>query len=573
VKARSDDVLKRIRAKTKAVKDNLARSDAAADAVLADLFTEQRAFITDPYKRKSLLCPRRAGKTHVVLSYALWAALKHPGSTIPIITVTLKNAKQLYWKPLAQFSEKYGLQLEFKTAEYRVLLPNGSQIVLGGAMTLNDIEKFRGGSYVLALIDECKSIPNALLEELILEVLESATNDASGTIAVVGTPGEVPSGFFYEATYPGLTDDENGWLHAIDFYAPEPFWEAPPRFDGLTIAPKWTRHYWTTRENVFCPEIWQNALAKKARLRWKDDNPIWVREELGRWVSTGDSMVYALNSIVENDGGVDKARCYWRKLTQNANSHGLSLNELGIDDWRYILGMDLGFEDDTAFVVVAHSPSNGVLYHVHEEKYKHLSVAHVANVIKRIVVEFDNKVDYMIADMGAQGKQIVESVNTMYGYNIEPAQKTAKFDHIELLNSDLWEERFKVLVGSDLADEWSKLQWDFRGLDRRTAIRIGRLREDYRFDNHLSDACLYTWRFAYHHFAKPVTVPPHAGSNEFYEAEEAAEIAELVAEEASKKVSRFANVGEIKPAWTQKYLDNPNEPFAPFDPDPFRRLL
>jgi len=565
---KTDFLLKKSAQRTSAAQQQAERDCKAALAIKGDLFERQCYFVEDPFRWKSLLCPRRAGKTHTAISYSLVVALENPGCEVVICTLSLKNATKLYWAPLREFSEKYHLGADPKVGERVCYLPNGSKIMLCGAESLADIEKLRGGAYKLVVVDECKSLREAIFRELIHEVLMPATNDVSGTIALIGTPGKFLSGLFYEATCAGW-QDEDGDLRTIDAYNPEPFWKNNPLYNGQPMIPNWSRHHWTVAENVFRPDIWKNALMVKQAQKWADDNPIWVREYLGRWVSTNDTMVYALSGIMRQDGPPEACRCTWRtEYGDGRNEHGLPLNEAGHDDWRYILGMDLGFEDDSAFVVMAYSPTNPVLYQVYEEKHPHLIVPMIVKVIQRIVERF-GKIQSMVADMGAQGKMIVETVNKQYGYFIEPAEKSKKFDHIELLNSDLHEGRLRVLHGGQLFNEWMALQWDFRGLGRKGAIRTGRIKEDAKADNHLSDACLYTWRFAFHHFFKKVKQAPAYGSPQFFELQEQQEI------EALHASARTSNTGfhKIEKPWTNQHYEKGPKFFNPYDQSQFKKLL
>jgi len=419
-----------------------------ADAVLADLFEQQRNFLLDTYPRKSLLTPRRAGKTHTAIAYALYKALTVPGASIPIISLTLKTAKSLYWEPFQRFNKQYNLGIRFNYSENRAYFQNGSRVFLAGAETRADIEKLRGGAYALAVIDECKSFNHSLFDELLKEVLEPATNDVSGTIAIIGTPGAILDGPFYEATCPGYRDSDHD-LVTRNYYAPEKLWDDPSR------APRWNRHTWTVAENVFCPEIWQNALLDKKRNKYRDDNPIWQREYLGQWVSTSDTYVYALTGIVRDAGGPANANCCWERRTgPGFNKHGLPDNE----PWEYVMGVDFGFEDDFAVVVVAYSPVSNVMYHVFDFGHAHLTVPGMASVIQSTMERFDNQISMMIADSGGLGKTLMESMNEMYGFYMEAAEKTEKMDHIELLNSDLRSGFLKVVPGSELYEEMQVLQ-------------------------------------------------------------------------------------------------------------------
>lgn len=486
------------------------KDNAAADAIYADLFGHQQTVVDDPYRFKSVITPRRAGKTHTVGSYAFITALRKPGAIIPIVTLTLKSAKRLYWHDIIlHFSDKYGLGLRERRGglhhtNLEAYLENGSRIFLVGAETRTEIEKLRGGSYDLVPVDECKSFHPGVFRELIDEVLIPATQDREGTILLIGTPGSILDGPFYEATYAGYTGEDGNPI-TRDYYEPEDFWKGDQE-------PQWSRHHWTVKDNIAVPHLWREALANKKRKRWKDDNPIWTREYLGQWVSSGDVMVYAYSRLLEEDG--HDCRCTWRP------QHGPGFNRHGLpdsEDWQYILGMDLGYEDDCAIVVMAYSPTHDILYHCYDWKSNHLTVTQLGEKVQSVVDLFDGNIEAMVADTGNLSKMVIESLNEQYGFFFEAAEKREKADFIELLNSDLHSGTLKIMPDSDLAHEWLMLQWDLGDKQKKYLARLGKLKEHSMCPNHVSDAALYTWRYALHHFSREKIIEPVHGSSNWFE--------------------------------------------------------
>jgi hypothetical protein len=524
--------------KSKAAAEVKDRYDFAAESILSDLYTVQRNAVLDPNTRKSVLTPRRAGKTHTAIAYALFTACTSPGCRVPIITLTLKSAKSLYWIPLKEMADKYGLNVKFSFSENTATFENGSIVRLHGAETKADIEKLRGGAYKLVLIDECKSFNVNLFQELVQEILMPATQDTSGTIMIIGTPGHVLDGPFYEATYPGLTDDE-GRLITRDFYKPEKYWDDPNHI------PRYSRHHWTVEQNELHPDIWQNALLDKKRMHWADNNPIWVRESLGQWVASEETQVYALQTLVRKAGGAHAADCVYKqdRSAPGANKHGLPAKY----GWNYVLGVDFGFEDDFAVVVVAYSEHYNQMLLVAERAFQHLTVPGMASVIDEVVEEFDGNIESMIADSGGLGKALMESMNEMYGYHFEAAKKTDKFDFIELLNSDLHSGRLKIPQNSKTYDEMYALQFALGGKTKAQCIRLGKLKENPSMPNHLCDALLYTWRFCYHHFYTEAPVHAEVATPEWF--------LEMDQREAEEAVTARDAVSTDLGEWTDEIQD------------------
>src|SRR5688572_28503855 len=253
-----------------------------ADAIRGSLSPKQLNLLADKCRYKAALRPRRAGKSYVAMSYGFDVCLRKPGARVVIVTLTLKHAKNVYWFDMATFAHKFGVQgAKFFQNELRIIFRNSSQLWLIVTESRAEIEKLRGGKYDLIVIDECKSYSAYILRELIIEVVEPALVDRRGTILLIGTPGNIMKGPFFETTYPGYSVEGRDKKHKLisrDFYEPEPFWTEHP---GRRYY--WSRHHWTVQDNTAMPHLWEEDLAIKERNGWSDDEPIWRREYLAEW--------------------------------------------------------------------------------------------------------------------------------------------------------------------------------------------------------------------------------------------------------------------------------------------------
>lgn len=516
----------------------------AAGCIYEELFEEQRWVLDDPYRFKSLLTPRRAGKTFTAIAYGLHTCLTNPGSVVIIVTLTLRSAKRLYWRPILDFSDKYGLNLRRPGGAHHTNaeanFENGSHLFLMGAETKAEIEKLRGGSYDLVIIDECKSFTEHIFRELVEEILVPACSDRMGTLLLVGTPGAVLAGPFYEATAPTYKDPQSNMPISRTYKNPEVVWEL------AGIDPEWSRHTWTQEANITVPGLWEDSLQRKRSKRWLDDNPIWLREYLGHWISMGDSMVYAYSRILTEDREKGTPRCvYRRQVGAGFDRWGLTRDH----EWRYVLGMDLGYEDDLAIVVAAYAPTLDTMYIVYEFKQPHMIISQVADQIAYINSMFDDRIEAMVVDTGAGGKMLVESMNEMYGTFLVRAEKQCKNDYVELLNSDLWDGRLKVPSDGELAHEWLNLQWDLKDKTKKDLAKVGKLVEDRRCANHLSDATLYTWRFCLHHFSRSGDVAVAPETSEWYDEQDRIDADAAVAARSSRKDDDEWTQEDLEPEW------------------------
>lgn len=402
--------------------------------------------------------------------------------------------------------------------DLRITLKNGSYIYFTGAETKAEIEKIRGGSYDLAIIDECKSYPPAVLHELVYDAIKPATDDRGGTTVMIGTPGNILDGLFYQATAVGALDEaKNPRPYSKTFDAPEQYW-----LDNPKARVRWSRHVWTRKENDRTDEnLWQAALNEKADNQWADDHPTWQREYLGQWVAATDCFVYAYAALSRDNPDL----VHW--VPQKSRDNPTGLPDFQDGNWRYILGADLGYEDDFAAVVAAYSTTRNELYHVWDFKANHQDFYQVVETLQYAWDKFGG-FDAMVADASGLGKMVVETLSKRHGLPVQPAEKQEKFDHIELLNADFNAGKIKLIAGSDLARELQQLQFDLSKHSKKELARTGKLREHPQLPNHLCDALLYLWRYSFHYWSAPKKAQYAAGTVEWHNAREDAWVEQLL---------------------------------------------
>lgn len=329
---------------------------------------------------------------------------------------------------------------------------------------------------------------------------------------MIGTPGSILEGLFYQATAAGLVD-KGGRPYSKTYDAPEKYWLDNPRDHGGGPRVRWSRHTWTRQENVKTQEnLWEAALIEKADNDWADDHPTWQREYLGQWVAADDTFVYAYATLHLSKPDT----VHWKPERSKVNTHGLP-DWPG--DWRFILGADLGYEDDFAFVVGAYSPHNSSLYFVEDFKASHLDLYQITDHLQYAWDKYGG-FDAMVADAAGLGKLVVETINKRHGLPVQPAEKREKFDTIELLNADFHSGRVKLIPDSELAREMAALQFDLSKHSKKELVRTGKLRENPQMPNHLCDAALYAWRFSYHFWSVKPKDPVIVNSPKYWELKE-----------------------------------------------------
>ncbi|MBF85167.1 MAG: hypothetical protein CL489_11960 [Acidobacteria bacterium] len=412
------------------------------------LFRQQLEFINDPCKRKAAVCSRRAGKSFAVSRYLLQEAIDSPGSMCVYIARTREAAKRILWNMLKDADRQYRLNMKFNNAALIAALPNGSEIIFTGANDSSDVDKLRGSAFTLAVLDEAAFF-NIDLKELVREVLTPALLDTDGTLAMISTPNSQCAGLFYDITEAG----DYGY----------------------------STHRWTIRDNPYMKEA-ITAIERDIQSGILNaSDPAYKREYEGRWMKDDRSIVYSYTE--QNVYDTLPEDCFW----------------------EYVLGIDLGYHDDTAFVVGGFSEDLEQLYIVDEFKQKNMLTSDVEEMIRHYQSKYD--LSRIVMDTGGgASKMVMETFKERTGLPIAAARKSSdKVGLIRMLNSDLAKGNLMVKRSFDLLKEWDKLQYNMAGTG-----------EDRRFDNHLSDAALYMWMESRHYLFEEGVSAPKAGSIEYY---------------------------------------------------------
>lgn len=464
-------------AKAKRSLDTVAAIRAAGNAVQRKLYDYAGS------NRISVICPRRSGKTFAIIAMALIMLESRPGTRFMLIAKNTAMAKKSYWlgapAGITDQIRLYGIKVERNDTTLTWVHANGSRGTLIGVDSLDDVEKLRGSQAEvdLCVIDECQSIGPGLLESLIDNVLEPGMSSRQGSrLVLAGTPGLIASGPWYRASHPGAVNLK-GEFTCISVNQPE-----PDRKDAY-----WKRFYWTVEDNTATPWTWQQMLVLKAQKGWNDANPIWRREYRGEWVLDSSELVYTFAAYREQADYVTYA----------------GKPDLSKGKWHLVAGLDYGFEDATAFVVLAYAEHEDRVFVLETFKSPHLDFDGVAAKLKELALRY--QLHAIVCD--TSNKQLTETLKARHGFPMVYAEKTEKYVYIELLNSDFQAGRVRIPYGGELEAELCQLQWDLSAGTKYELAAAGKLKEDKATPNHLCDALLYGWRYCQHHFFSSAPLP------------------------------------------------------------------
>ena len=172
-----------------------------ADELLIDQHAKQATFVADPSPRIAAHCGRRAGKSHAIAKRLARTALVNPDGVSVFVAISAARAIEILGRGMTLFSRRHLLnaqQVQMHGQTYWKF-PNGHRVWCAGCKNRADAEKFRGDPYCAAVVDEADSMRHHL-EYLVEDCLDPALLDRRGWLALTGTPGATPQGYFYEIT-------------------------------------------------------------------------------------------------------------------------------------------------------------------------------------------------------------------------------------------------------------------------------------------------------------------------------------------------------------------------------------
>ena len=437
-------------------------------AFVAASFPQQRAFMLDKAKDIAACCGRRSGKSMGLAGRLLISAEKNPGEMSLYIAQTKNNARQIVGRALMNMGRIYGLGLVMKEIDTRlhVIHPNGHQIWLAGAKHREAFEDFRGLKFTEVQIDEAQ-FHGAYLEEAVQEVLDNCRTDFDAAMVVSGTPSPLPVGFFHAVTT-GLDRNRHG--------------------DKI---PQWATHHWTMAENTFYRAGKGAKVREEARVKygWSHDHPTFLREYWGQWVHDSEALVFPYE--------VPRNMFQYADGVQDPDVHTIPDAPL-----VKVLGIDLGYEDATAFVLLGYIPGSPKIYVLKAWKRRHMLAPEIAAHIESW--RRQHKIARVVVDASPL-KGYVEEFNTRYNLGVEAAQKQHKMAFAEMLRGDFMSGTimFDPFETRDVLDELGVLTYN----EDRDGF-------DENFADDAVHALIYAWRAARAYY-RPEFEGPEPGSPEW----------------------------------------------------------
>lgn len=421
-------------------------------------FAPQTAFVNDTNQFIAAQCSRRAGKSNGLALRFFLTMERHPKSKCIYLALTKDSARDIMWPVLEELDQKYEIGCAFSESKLTVTHPNGSILTLYGADQKNFTRRLKGQKSPGIGLDEAQDF-GTHLESLLNDVLTPMMVDyADSWLAVTGTPGPVPQGYYFDITHQGKY--------------------------------KYSVHKWTLLDNPYLHEPEKFLTGLIDRYQWDDRHPTLLREWRNNWVLDVESL--------------------WVRYKEEVN-HFDKLPEIR-GKFNHILGIDIGFKDADAFAVLAWSESCKETYLVEEIVTPKQDITSLIN--KTIELQKKYSPHKTVIDQGGLGLKIAEEMRRRHGISIEPADKKQKSENIGILNDELRLGRFRAKKDSRFALDSYLIQIDW---DKTTPDKIVIKKEPH---SDIIDAVLYAHKESYAYTHQPEAPPaPKWGSKEWADAQ------------------------------------------------------
>ena len=368
-----------------------------------ELFDKQLEFVLSPSRYIAAVCSRRAGKTTVCAVRAFQELMQTPNSLGLYLALTDKSVENIFMPTVRPLLAKYKVKATVKADE--IEFSNGSKLLLAGANHINKIETFRGFKLLFCIIDEAASFAEHILHYLVDEIISPALIDAQGQLILIGTPANHCGGMFHSVTNTAQEDS-------------------------------WVVKRWTGFDNPFIAENFKKAAENFCKRKKCDEtNSKFRREYLGEWCTDEDALMIKTPSFA---------------IPEAYNT----------DEWRSVVGVDFGYNDETAISVIGWRRNNPTAYVLETIGVQHATVSQVGNMLKDIRTKY-NPITF-VGDPAGASKMMIDEFIYKYKINMKAAQKNDKAHYIEILNDALINATLMLTPGrtEGLVDEIKKCVWN-----------------------------------------------------------------------------------------------------------------
>jgi hypothetical protein len=420
---------------------HVARSIAVAEQPITEAlsFPKQWEYITAMDRFKVQWSGRRAAKTSGARMRTEKLATDRPGRRVLYINQTSTNADQQFFMPLLKSLDARHVPYRADNSGLMCYWGNGSFLRAMGCNNVAEVKKKLGDYWDEVIVDEMQSYADEVLYELIDRAILPTMIDKSGSATFQGTPPVTKAGFWYK----------------------------------LLTESTFRKFHWTLFDN---PYIDHDAEAVYAARGIKTTDPVYRREVLGEICVDPNAVVFKYESP-RNDIGPD------------------GRPEPNHPAWCYVLGVDLGFSDSDAMVVLGWRRDDKLkrIWECFSWQENHLDYLKLAEKFKAVVERWCPQ--EICVDTGGHGaRKIMESLRSMFSIYKFRSKPASVLDSIALVNDDFRTGRAQVVKGGLVAHDAALVVWKHD----KHEVEISET-----FHSDIMAAYRYAHSCAYHYLAEP----------------------------------------------------------------------
>jgi len=434
--------------------------------LLGCLFALQKQVVDHPSRWKALLTPRRAGKTELACAWLLDAAIKNPGKKFLYVALTRPSAQDIAWGIFHRLNDTFNLGAQFHDSRLDITLPNGSKILLRGADQPNWVSRLEGQEFHLIVIDE-SGLYSIDMRKLVYGSFGPMIMKG-GSILLIGRPGDVKYGLFWDITRPDLRPGPR---------AEDGSWIVVDHEGGV----QWSVFGWAAVDNPYVAEWWTKTVEEMMRINPEAlQSPLIRRHLFGEWAEDSDKSVYGSFSVERN----------------------VTEEWVPMDGDRFGMATDFGWDDAQAFLVGCWNPARPdfVVLESYSEKNMPLKTA-----LDRIAM-YQERYPGLLMWGDPARKQLYMEMAIRFGACVNVAEKQEKHDFIDLLNNDFALGRVKIVRATNegLVKELVEL--------KKLVKEDGTWVEHPKQKNDRCDTLLYCWRHSRHYRYEEPKMGPAPGT-------------------------------------------------------------
>jgi PBSX family phage terminase large subunit len=402
----------------------------------------------------------RSGKTALVVYFIIFCCLQFKGSRMLIARRYATDIRSSIWNDtLVKVMHLQGLELgkDYKTNEQQqtVSFPNGSEIICAGLDDKERVDKILGTEYALIYINESQDISWATIKTLKTRLAQRINGFKNRFICDLN-----PTSI-------------NHWTYKLWFEGINPETNAPVTgsYGKIQMNPM------DNKENLSDDFITEQLEGLTGQER--------TRFLLGEYSTNSDLQVFIPKTFYEDDDFLMWAEGKWRDL-------------------RITGGLDLGFEDADAFIMLAYVDGESDIWLLDEYKgYKNdittlgKDITHMVNhTYEKYPFNLRARDDFQIwTDTGGLGRKTASELAETFELPVRAAYKRDKDVGIFFLQDDVNNGRLHIHKDGPFADECKKVVWS-RDTD---SGKIEKKLDDNAYHPDLMDAIIYAYRFLMQH--------------------------------------------------------------------------